>query len=702
MSEHNNNNGNNNTHESASLTTKQNSSAKPKWDEDSIAQLLGLRERGVESANSTAKLTADNENESADENVETSKAQPESGNIISQAELFEEENLDSDPHKAKSQATLSSNPLAKLGLVGLGTFAIFFVGGLFLNNIMNTKIKPSPTAQQLPNPLTEKKEQESKDAETAKLKTQLALGAQEEQLAALNRSKSPKNREVNNKPVKEQTTASTITNQPKPISSSPPPAVPSRVPPASPPPPPRVITRYVTRTVPVPTPVVTRPTPVAITPQPRLAPAPVVQPVATTRPTPVAITPQPRLASAPVVQPIATTRPTPVPTTPPPTLRPIPTPPQQQERKEEPQKIAPIDPMKQWMALQKLGSYGEVPFEESDNEQATSVAVNPTNGSAALPIGGRETEQVVSATPVNSQITPTPTQNSVEVATVPRATPVERTTAISSSPEDTTSSEEASIIAGVPVENVSNEEYNILTGTPLSEVRNLQVGQQAEAVLVTPVIATIDSSTNNDIQVASVRSTGNIASSSNAQEERFVVQLNQSLVDSLGQALLPPGTLAVFEVKSVHPSGMVDCDAIALIINQKEYLLPPGSISIRGEEGKPLMAQKYDDKGLEIASMDVSTVVFGSLANLGRVLNQPRSEEIDDLDSVFGSRRRTRVDRNKPNILGAVLEGGFTPLLQQIQRRNSRAIAQIQSRPNLWYITPNQKVVVFVNRSFDL
>lgn len=649
MSEDNNNNGNNNTLESANLTTEPNSSAKPKWDEDSIAQLLGLRERGVESANSTSKSTANNENEFADENAEISNTQLESGNIISQAELFEEENLDSDPHKAKSQATLSSNPLAKLGLVGLGTFAIFFVGGLFLNNIMGTKIQPSPTAQQLPNPLTQKKEQESRDAETAKLKTQLALGTQEEQLATLNRSKSPKNREVNNQPVKEQTTASTITNQPKPISSSPPPAVPSRVPPASPPPPPRVVTRYVTRTVPVATPVVTRRTSVA--------------------------------------QPIATTRSTPVSTTPPPTPRSIPTPPQQQEKKEEPQKIAPIDPMKQWMALQKLGSYGEVPFENSDNEQATSVAVNQTNGSAR---------------PVNSQITPTPTQNSVAVATVPRATPVERTTAISSSPEDTTSSEEASIIAGVPVENMSNEESNILTGTPLSEVKNLQVGQQAEAVLVTPVISTISSSTNNNIQVASVGSSSNIASPSNRQEERFVVQLKQPLIDSSGKALLPPGTLAVFEVKSIHPSGMVECDAIALIINQKEYLLPPGSISIRGEKGKPLMAQKYDDKGPEIASMDASTVVFGSLANLGRVLNQPRSEEIDDLDSVFGSRRRTRVDRNKPNILGAVLEGGFTPLLQQIQQRNERAIAQIQSRPNLWYITPNQKVVVFVNRSFDL
>lgn len=649
MSEDNNNNGNNKTLESANLTTELNSNAKSKWDEDSIAQLLGLKERGVESANSTSKLTANNENEFTDENAEISNTQPQSGNIISQAELFEEENLDSDPHKAKSQATLSSNPLAKLGLVGLGTFAIFFVGGLFLNNIMVTKIQPSPTAQQLPNPLTEKKEQDSRNAETAKLKTQLALGTQEEQLAALNRSKSPKNREVNNQPVKEQTTASTITNQPKPISSSPSPAVPSRVPPASSPPPPRVVTRYITRTVPVPTSVVNRRTP--------------------------------------VVQPVATNRPTPIPTTPPPTPRAIPTPPQQQERKEEPQKIAPIDPMKQWMALQKLGSYGEVPFDLSNNEQATSVAVNPTNGST---------------TPVNTQITPTPTQNSVAVATVPRATPVERTTAISSSPEDTTSSEEASIIAGVPVENMSNEESNILTGTPLSEVRNLQVGQQAEAVLVTPVISTINSSTNNNIQVASVGSSSNIASPSNRQEERFVVQLKQPLIDSSGKALLPPGTLAVFEVKSVHPSGMVECDAIALIINQKEYLLPNGSISIRGEDGKPLMAQKYDDKGPEIASMDASTVVFGSLANLGRVLNQPRSEEIDDLDSVFGSRRRTRVDRNKPNILGAVLEGGFTPLLQQIQRRNEIAIAQIQSRPNLWYITPNQKVVVFVNRSFDL
>lgn len=695
MSEYNNNNGNNNTHESANLTTEQNSSAKPKWDEDSIAQLLGLRERGVESANSTPKLTSDDENESADENAESSNAQPESGNIISQAELFEEENLDSDPHKAKSGATLSSNPLAKLGLVGLGTFAIFFVGGLFLHNIMVTKIQPSPTAQQLPNPLTQKKEQESKDAETAKLKTQLALGAQEEQLAALNRSKSPKNRELNNKPVKEQTTEKPVATQPSPTSSSPPPTAPSRVPPASPPPPPRVVTRYVTRTVFVPRPVATRPAPApAPAPVARVTrPTPVPIPVATRRlpaPAPVAPAQVPAAVPTPVVTrppiPVAPS-PMPVPT---PTLREQP----QQERKVDAPKPMPIDPMKQWMALKDLGSYGHVSTLEKSKT-------------------GNENEQVATATKANPQpsVTPTPEQDLGAVATVPRATEVIRTDGISSPTEGNTESSEASILAGVPTEDLPNEEQNILTNeeknilteTPLLLVRNLTVGQQAEAILVTPVISTVDFNNNNSnsVQITSVRQS-NVPSSSGTDSERFVVQLNQPLVDSSGQVILPSGTLAVFEVKSVHPSGMVYCDARALIVDGKEYLLPPGSISIRGEDGKPLMAKKYDDKGPEIASMDASTVVFGSLANLGRVLNQPRSEEIDDLDSVLGSRRRTRIDRDKPNILGAVLEGGFTPLLQQIQQRNSRAQAQIQSRPNLWYITPNQKVVVFVNRSFDL
>ena len=668
--EHTNDNNRNNSTEASFPNS---ADSHPKWDEDSMAQLLGLRERNLDSPNSEPKLPAPDSKEFSNVSSESSEMGFEGGNVISQAELFEDEAEDANPHNVKTKPTLSSNPLAKFGLVGLGTFAIFLAGGLFLHNVMKTKIQPSPTAQQQTSPSTQNREQnDAESSEIGNLKTQLALGKQEEQLAALNRSKSPKNRE----PIKfkEQTTEKPAPTQPTPNNTS---TTSARVPPPSASPP-RVVTRYITRRVPVPTPVVTRPASTSVAPTPTRSLAPVLRNPASTPVVPTATR-----SPAPVV-----TRPTFTPAAPPPKLVPIPTPqPQPQERHREPEKPAPIDPMKQWMALQKLGSYGEV---SPENSEEKSVATN-------------KNEQAVTATSVNSQpeITRTPNQGVGAVATVPRATPVLRTNGSNSPTESIFSSEEASILAGMPSENLSNEEQNILTGTPLVEVKNLMVGQQAEAVLVTPVISSIDPARNsNGVQIAARQS--NLLPDSNTNAERFVVRLNQPLVDSSGQVLLPSGTLAVFEVNSVHPSGLVDFNSVALIVNGQEYRLPPGVISIRGEDGNPLMAQKYDDKGPEIAGMDASTVIFGSLANVGRVLNQPKDEEYEDFDSAFSSRRRTRINRGDPNLLGAVLEGGFTPLLQQIQRRNSQAIAQIQSRPNLWYITPNKKVVVFVNRSFDL
>ena len=233
---------------------------------------------------------------------------------------------------------------------------------------------------------------------------------------------------------------------------------------------------------------------------------------------------------------------------------------------------------------------------------------------------------------------------------------------------------------------------------PIIEARNFQVGQQAEGTLITPVIS-ITNSRNNS---ANRSQKSNPSSLSNSDVERFVVRLNQSLVDASGVMLLPPETLVVFEVNSVHQSGMVDCNAVALIHDGKEYLLPADAISIRGIEGNPEMAQKYDSQGSEIAKRDASTVLLGSLANVGRVLNQPRRQEINNLNSILGSQQSTRIEQDDPNLLGAVLEGGLTPLLQQIQQRNRQAIAEIQSRPPLWYIKPNQKVSIFINRSFDL
>ncbi|CAD5989838.1 hypothetical protein PCC9214_05659 [Planktothrix tepida] len=564
------------------------------WNEARMAELLGLR-------NSTA-------NDSANLSGENQVLEAEEGNVISQSELFQSE-VESDPLRAKTEPSFSSHPLAKFGLVGLGTFAIFFVGGLFLHNIMSTNLTPLSQAKQSPEPPHPLTKPDEEATETAKLKTELALSAQAEQLAALNRSKSPKNQKLEppKSPSKQATQSVPIsppTSSHRPVSTlSPRPTSPE--------------TRYITRPIPVPAPSPSAPSPVSPTPQ---------------RETP---------------------------------------------QLEEANIAPPIDPMEQWMALKQLGSYGEIAPEQTEIAQVA-----------------RDENQPLITTGSNSeQWGMIPSQYS-HLSTVPKAVPVKR----ESSDYLTIEKGKNSISKPEIQEDFLQEEQNIIAGVSIIESRNFQVGQQAEGTLITPVISMTNSRNNS----ANRSQKSNPSSLSNSDAERFLVRLNQSLVDASGVMLLPPETLVVFEVNSVHQSGMVDCNAVALILDGNEYLLPADAISIRGIEGNPLMAQKYDSQGSEIAKRDASTVLLGSLANVGRVLNQPRRQEINNLNSILGSQQSTRIEQGDPNLLGAVLEGGLTPLLQQIQQRNRQAIAEIQSRPPLWYIKPNQKVSIFINRSFDL
>jgi hypothetical protein len=262
------------------------------------------------------------------------------------------------------------------------------------------------------------------------------------------------------------------------------------------------------------------------------------------------------------------------------------------------------------------------------------------------------------------------------VAEVPRSVIVDRTKTTTSAPE------KSSIDPGIYLA----EEAHILQENPLNQQeRNFQVGQLAEASLLTPI-------------VASDRANSPTA---NQNQERFVIKLNQPLKDSNGQALLPAGALVIFVVAGVNANGLVMPNAIAVVVDGKEYQLPPNVISLRGSDGKPLIASKWGDPGGAIARMDATTAVMGAVGKVGQIMNQPRREQQEDSDNIYGNRRSTTIERGEPNLLGAVLEGGLNPLQQQIQQRNQQAVQEMQNRPTLWYV-PEGKKVQFVNHSFDM
>ena len=615
------------------------------WDETKLAALLGFDdspEISPEMVMGASKLE--------------SATFPSAQNTVSQSELFD------DPIEGKTKPSFSSNPFAKSGVVGLGLLIIFAAGGLFLNTVMGSKLRQAPSVASNASKLIPNETPTvsvTQGTETGKLKTQVALGEQADQIKDLEKSKSPK---PNAAKTKTQQTAL----QPPP-SSSPPRTVPASYPRDSSP----------------------------------------------------SFSPRTASYSAPLA---ASTRSQPVSSAPLPTSKPIEPKPQEPPQKsaiepkpqEPPQKSA-IDPMQQWIGLARIGSYGSTDLgEKASDVQATNPNRIPASHSTSL------------------TSTLTPTVGRSPFVTIPRAIPVVSGTnggvaslggvpfpsvAVSTSganlPPNETSSrrgESSETLAPVTVPEQISQGNTVASSTPtqvegtLAQVnpaeeasilsgvraRSLQVGDKAQGQLVTPVIWA-----GNETRAAATK----LAQESPAGE-KFIVQLQEPLTDKSGFLSLPIGTQIVAQVVEVNESGWLKLNVSQVVVDNQEYMLPPGAISIRGVDGQPLMASKWGDRGSAIASGDISTFLFGSLSRVGQVLTQPDSQS-STTTSGFGFSSSTTNQSGGRNLLGAILDGGFTPLTQQILKRNEQRIQELTSRPDVWYVPAGTSVQVFVNQSFE-
>ncbi|MCC5668955.1 hypothetical protein LC653_35140 [Nostoc sp. CHAB 5784] len=91
----------------------------------------------------------------------------------------------SQPQEVQTKQPLSSNPFAKLGLVGAATFAIVLVGGVFLSQLMSTSSKPKEiVSPQVPEQPTDESTSQQLEGEVDTLKTKLALTEQAEMVKA--------------------------------------------------------------------------------------------------------------------------------------------------------------------------------------------------------------------------------------------------------------------------------------------------------------------------------------------------------------------------------------------------------------------------------------------------------------------------------------------------------------------------------------
>ncbi len=303
-----------------------------------------------------------------------------------------------------------------------------------------------------------------------------------------------------------------------------------------------------------------------------------------------------------------------------------------------------IDPMEEWTKISRLGSYGSSVITANSDKQASESTLDNTIQ--------EEAKQII------------PSATLVKAA--------DYTTQISNNNElEPLHTEEAAIIG---------YENNY----------QLQVGESGDGKLLTPLIWSKHQSKNSFQQ-----------SKNKSKSESFVIELEQPLNTQDGFVVLPKGSQVVAQINNVNQGGLVELQATQVLINGQEYILPPNAIAIRGDEGKPLVASRLNSKKGEIARRDAQTFAVGSLAKVGKVLNQPKEQQISTSSGFGGTNSFSSVRRGRENILGAVLEGGFEPLTQQILKRNQQALQELQQQEDVWYVKAGTNVQVFVNQSFQ-
>ena len=344
---------------------------------------------------------------------------------------------------------------------------------------------------------------------------------------------------------------------------------------------------------------------------------------------------------------------------------PLPPPPSFSREAFKPQQVKATDPLVELERLRALGNVGRVDYAQQQSspkpnliaansptpEDTSSAELTPSRSSRRRSNRRNNTEQ-----PINTD------NNNIEQLR-PRWSPTET--------EENTASSSAKNVS------FSEEEAILQERKP----QYLVVGEYAKATLNTPLLIP---------QGSDKEQTSNL---------RFVATLTEPLKGNTNEIAIEAGTEIVISVVSVDNSSNMKAEVTAILKDGTEYPISPGTISVLGKEGSPLIARPHNDKGDEIAGYDATLGMISGLAKVGEIINKPDEEVTEDLP-LGGSRTRTRNNNRNPT--GAFIEGFFGSVSEVVGKRTERATQEILSRPNIWVVPKNTEITIQVNRSIKL
>ncbi len=198
------------------------------------------------------------------------------------------------------------------------------------------------------------------------------------------------------------------------------------------------------------------------------------------------------------------------------------------------------------------------------------------------------------------------------------------------------------------------------------------VGQQIKAKMITP------------FQISTAVSS-----------QPIFLALTAPILDSGGKVLLPTGSQVMTEVSALD-NGMLQVISAKASVNGQLVELPKQALVLQDAIKQPLVAQvKVFGQG-EVANRDLMSFLGGALQAVGKNLTQPQTQTI----ATGGGFLQT--SNPQQNIVGSVLDGGFSPLVSQWMERNKQATTQINSASKIWFLPTGTEVNLIVAQPFSL
>ena len=308
-------------------------------------------------------------------------------------------------------------------------------------------------------------------------------------------------------------------------------------------------------------------------------------------------------------------------------------------------------------------------------------------------------------------VTASPTQKPVAapVAIKPLPTPVRKIVPVKEQP--------TRIAAIAPPAQIARQIVRSTTApraTPVTwEVANNNAvgvwGKTGATANGSPAVATIATPPTSNSVNRSARTTGSAAvgqqiksklvipyqAVTTAPSQPIFIALSTPVLDTQGKALLPAGTQIMCEVAALD-NGMLQVASAKVAIDGQLIDLPKQAIILQDASKQPLVAQVKSFGQGEVFNRDLMGFAGGALSAIGKNLTQSQTQTVATTGGII------QTSNSQQNILGAVLDGGFSPLVTQWMERNKQATTQINSASKIYFLPTGTDVNLIIAQPFSL